>query len=273
MNSGKYDGLQTAEFKKRVTADLEAAGQGSARVEYKLRDWVFSRQRYWGEPIPIYFPVETEGDPRAGAEYRIRYDQPIAVDERELPLRLPELDDYKPGADPAGVLARAEELALLPERRPVVRPRDQHDAPVGGFMLVLPPLHRPETTLRHCVRPTSPNSGFPSTFTLVEPSTRSCIFLYARFWHKVLYDEGVVPTKEPFKKLVHQGMILGEGGQKMSKSRGNVVNPDDIVAEFGADAMRIYEMFIGPARGDEALEHQLDCRRASLPRSRVHTRT
>ncbi|MEM9731718.1 MAG: leucine--tRNA ligase, partial [Myxococcota bacterium] len=107
VNSGKYDGLETSAFKTQVTADLEAAGQGAARVEYKLRDWIFSRQRYWGEPIPICFPVDTDGDPRAGAEFAIRYDEPIAVDESELPLRLPELEDYQPGDDPAGVLARA----------------------------------------------------------------------------------------------------------------------------------------------------------------------
>jgi leucyl-tRNA synthetase len=245
VNSGKYDGLQTAEFKKRVTADLEAAGQGSARVEYKLRDWVFSRQRYWGEPIPIYFPVETEGDPRAGAEYTIRYDQPIAVDERELPLRLPELDDYKPGADPAGVLARAESWRFF-QKDGQWFARETNTMPqwAGSCWYYLRFID-PDNAEALC-SPDLAKQWLPVDLYVGGAEHAVLHLLYARFWHKVLYDEGVVPTKEPFKKLVHQGMILGEGGQKMSKSRGNVVNPDDIVAEFGADAMRIYEMFMGP---------------------------
>ncbi|MBW1756356.1 MAG: leucine--tRNA ligase [Deltaproteobacteria bacterium] len=245
VNSGKYDGLQTAEFKKRVTADLEAAGQGSARVEYKLRDWVFSRQRYWGEPIPIYFPVETEGDPRAGADYTIRYDQPIAVDERELPLRLPELDDYKPGADPAGVLARAEGWRFF-QKNGQWFARETNTMPqwAGSCWYYLRFID-PDNAEALC-SPDLAKQWLPVDLYVGGAEHAVLHLLYARFWHKVLYDEGVVPTKEPFKKLVHQGMILGEGGQKMSKSRGNVVNPDDIVAEFGADAMRIYEMFMGP---------------------------
>src|SRR5690606_8590510 len=107
VNSGKYDGLTTAAFKEKITADLEAAGKGKRRVETKLRDWVFSRQRYWGEPIPIYFPVECEGDPRKGDAFTIDYGTPLAVPRDELPLKLPELDDFRPGEDPQGVLARA----------------------------------------------------------------------------------------------------------------------------------------------------------------------
>jgi leucyl-tRNA synthetase len=245
VNSGKYDGLQTAEFKKRVAADLEAAGQGRARVEYKLRDWVFSRQRYWGEPIPIYFPVETDGDPRAGADYTIRYDQPIAVDESELPLRLPELEDYKPGADPAGVLARARDWRFFQKDRQWFA-RETNTMPqwAGSCWYYLRFID-PDNAEALC-SPDLAKQWLPVDLYVGGAEHAVLHLLYARFWHKVLYDEGAVPTKEPFKKLVHQGMILGEGGQKMSKSRGNVVNPDDIVSEFGADSMRIYEMFMGP---------------------------
>jgi leucyl-tRNA synthetase len=245
VNSGKYDGLQTAEFKKRVTADLEAAGKGLARVEYKLRDWVFSRQRYWGEPIPIYFPVETNGDPRAGAEYTIQHDQPIAVDQSELPLRLPELEDYKPGADPAGVLARAQDWRFF-EKDGQWFARETNTMPqwAGSCWYYLRFID-PDNTEALCSAKLA-KRWLPVDLYVGGAEHAVLHLLYARFWHKVLYDEGAVPTKEPFKKLVHQGMILGEGGQKMSKSRGNVVNPDDIVAEFGADSMRIYEMFMGP---------------------------
>ena len=245
VNSGKYDGLETPEFKQRVTADLEAAGHGTARVEYKLRDWNFSRQRYWGEPIPIYFPVETDGDPRAGADFRIRYDQPMAIDEAELPLRLPELDDYKPGEDPAGVLARARDWRFF-QKDGAWFARETNTMPQWAgscwyYLRFIDPNNSEALCSRELAKAWLPVDLY------VGGAEHAVLHLsYARFWHKVLYDAGVVPTKEPFKKLVHQGMILGEDGQKMSKSRGNVVNPDDIVREFGADAMRIYEMFMGP---------------------------
>ena len=245
VNSGKYDGLATAEFKKRVTGDLESSGQGRARVEYKLRDWNFSRQRYWGEPIPIYFPVETPGDPRAGADFTIRYDEPIAVDESELPLRLPELDDYKPGEDPAGVLARATDWRFF-QKDGQWFARETNTMPqwAGSCWYYLRFID-PHNAEELC-SPALAKEWLPVDLYVGGAEHAVLHLLYARFWHKVLYDAGAVPTKEPFKKLVHQGMILGEGGQKMSKSRGNVVNPDDIVDEFGADSMRIYEMFMGP---------------------------
>ena len=245
VNSGQYDGLRTAEFKKRVTADLEAAGKGAARVEYKLRDWIFSRQRYWGEPIPIYFPVETDGDPRAGAEFVVRYDQPIALDEADLPLELPELENYEPGDDPAGVLARATDWRFF-EREGRWYARETNTMPQWAgscwyYLRFLDP-HNDDALCSSAAA----QRWLPVDLYVGGAEHAVLHLLYARFWHKVLYDAGVVPVKEPFAKLVHQGMILGEGGQKMSKSRGNVVNPDDIVREFGADAMRVYEMFMGP---------------------------
>jgi leucyl-tRNA synthetase len=245
VNSGKYDGLVTADFKKRVTEDLHTAGKGTARVEYKLRDWVFSRQRYWGEPIPIYFPVETDGDPRAGAEFTIRYDQPIAVEESELPLQLPDLEDYKPGEDPAGVLARAADWRFF-ERDGRWYARETNTMPQWAgscwyYLRFLDPNNADALCSQEAAK-----RWLPVDLYVGGAEHAVLHLLYARFWHKVLYDAGVVSVKEPFAKLVHQGMILGEGGQKMSKSRGNVVNPDDIVDQFGADAMRVYEMFMGP---------------------------
>ncbi len=245
VNSGKYEGLETTDFKKRVTEDLEAAGKGTARVEYKLRDWIFSRQRYWGEPIPIYFPVETKGDPRAGVEFTICYDQPIAVEESDLPLQLPELEDYEPGDDPAGVLARAVDWRFF-ERDGRWYARETNTMPqwAGSCWYYLRFLD-PSNADALC-SPKAAKRWLPVDLYVGGAEHAVLHLLYARFWHKVLYDAGVVPVKEPFAKLIHQGMILGEGGQKMSKSRGNVVNPDDIVGEFGADAMRVYEMFMGP---------------------------
>jgi len=245
VNSGKYDGLSTAEFKARITKDLEEAGKGRARVEYKLRDWIFSRQRYWGEPIPIYFPVDTDGDPRVGAEFAIRYDEPMAVDASELPLRLPELDDYKPGKDPAGVLARAADWRFFQkDGRWYARETNTMPQWAGScwyYLRFIDPRNETEICARKLAE-----RWLPVDLYVGGAEHAVLHLLYARFWHKVLFDAGVVPTNEPFKKLVHQGMILGEGGQKMSKSRGNVVNPDDIVDAFGADSMRVYEMFMGP---------------------------
>ncbi len=245
LNSGKYDGLSTAEFKARITKDLEEAGKGRARVEYKLRDWIFSRQRYWGEPIPIYFPVDTDGDPREGAEFSIRYDEPMAVAASELPLRLPELDDYKPGKDPAGVLARAADWRFFrKDGRWYARETNTMPQWAGScwyYLRFVDPRNENEICSRELAE-----RWLPVDLYVGGAEHAVLHLLYARFWHKVLFDAGVVPTNEPFKKLVHQGMILGEGGQKMSKSRGNVVNPDDIVDAFGADSMRVYEMFMGP---------------------------
>ena len=245
VNSGAYDGLATAEFKTRITEDLEKQGKGKARVEYKLRDWIFSRQRYWGEPIPIYFPVDTDGDPRQGAAYTIRHDEPIAVDKSELPLRLPELEDYKPGEDPAGVLARAEDWRFF-QKEGQWYARETNTMPqwAGSCWYYLRFID-PRNEEAICA-PELAERWLPVDLYVGGAEHAVLHLLYARFWHKVLYDAGVVPTKEPFKKLVHQGMILGEGGQKMSKSRGNVVNPDDIVRDFGTDSMRVYEMFMGP---------------------------
>jgi leucyl-tRNA synthetase len=240
------DGTLTSEVKKLVVAHLAAQGAGKARVTYRLRDWVFSRQRYWGEPIPIYFPVETDGDPRvAGATYTIRYDKPIAVEESELPLKLPELDDYKPGKDPAGPLARDKNWRFF-QKDGAWYARETNTMPQWAgscwyYLRFVDPKN--ETAL---IGKEAYAAWMPVDLYVGGAEHAVLHLLYARFWHKVLFDIGVVADPEPFHKLVHQGIILGENNEKMAKSRGNVVNPDDIVRSHGADALRLYEMFMGP---------------------------
>ena len=244
-DDGTTAGMTSAEARKKYTADLAAKGQASAKITYKLRDWVFSRQRYWGEPIPIYFPVETNGDPRKGAEYNVRYDQPIAVEERELPLMLPELSDYKPGTDPAGPLARAPDWRFF-QRDGKWFARETNTMPQWAgscwyYLRFLDPTNEREPFSKEA------ETAWMPVDLYVGGGEHSVLhLLYARFWHEALFDLGIVKDPEPFMKLVHQGMILGEDGQKMSKARGNVINPDDVVKAHGADALRCYEMFMGP---------------------------
>ena len=315
VNSGEFDGLPFAEAKRAIIAKLEGLGRGSSKITYKLRDWVFSRQRYWGEPIPIYFPVELAeagGDPRKGDAHTVRFDQPIAVDESELPLRLPELQDYRPGNDPAGPLARAVDWRFF-QKDGKWFARETNTMPQWAgscwyYLRFIDP--------RNDVEPWSEKAyddWMPVDLYVGGAEHAVLHLLYARFWHKVLFDIGKVKHPEPFMKLVHQGMILGEientayrdketgdfvsaelakanAGEpaflhaltgrgleatrvadeqvekkgahlmlkgypevritalahKMSKSRGNVVNPDDIVKAHGADVLRLYEMFMGP---------------------------
>jgi len=240
------DGTPAPETRRIITEWLAAHGAGAAKVTYRLRDWVFSRQRYWGEPIPIYFPVECQGDPRVkGAVYTIRHDQPIAVDESELPLLLPELEDFRPGNDPAGPLARVPEWRFF-ERDGKWFARETNTMPQWAgscwyYLRYLDPKRADEAWSSDAYAAWMPVDLY------VGGSEHAVLhLLYARFWHKVLYDLGKVTDPEPFQKLVHQGMILGENNEKMSKARGNVVNPDDVVRDYGADALRLYEMFMGP---------------------------
>ncbi|WP_394820471.1 leucine--tRNA ligase [Pendulispora albinea] len=308
------DGTPSEDVRRMVTEWLAANGKGSARVTYRLRDWVFSRQRYWGEPIPIYFPVETSGNPREpGALYTIRYDQPIAVEESELPLRLPELEDFRPGNDPLGPLARIPEWRFF-QRDGKWYARETNTMPQwAGSCWYYLRFPDPKNTER-IFSQEAYDAWMPVDLYIGGAEHAVLHLLYARFWHKVLYDIGLVKHSEPFTRLVHQGIILGTsyryytskadptqvhpGGaaivkdedtgeihlgsktgdileerwatendvqvkdgrtvhktldvevtlvaEKMSKARGNVVNPDDIVREHGADALRLYEMFMGP---------------------------
>ncbi len=241
-------GASSEEARAGVTAWLGAKGQGSARVTYKLRDWVFSRQRYWGEPIPIYFPVtvlEAGGDPRKGAQCTIHYEQPIAVPDSELPLRLPDLEDFKPAGDPHGPLARVPEWRFF-QKDGGWFARETNTMPqwAGSCWYYLRFLDPKNTTAAFSKE--AYDAWMPVDLYVGGNEHAVLHLLYARFWHKVLFDIGIVSHAEPFKKLVHQGIILGEDGQKMSKARGNVVNPDDVVNMSGADALRLYEMFMGP---------------------------
>jgi leucyl-tRNA synthetase len=245
VNQGERSGKPAPVVRREVSAWLQEHGKGGSKVTYKLRDWVFSRQRYWGEPIPIYFPVETAGDPRTGAEYKIRYDQPIAVAESELPLRLPDLEDFKPGSDPAGSLARAKDWRFFQkDEKWFARETNTMPQWAGScwyYLRFLDPTNEKQGWSQEAY-----DAWMPVDLYVGGGEHAVLHLLYARFWHKVLFDIGAVKHDEPFTKLVHQGMILGENNEKMSKSRGNVVNPDDVVRTHGADALRMYEMFMGP---------------------------
>jgi leucyl-tRNA synthetase len=245
VRSGGFDGLRAHEFKQKIIAHLEAKGIGTRKVNYKLRDWVFARQRYWGEPIPIYFPVTTDGDPRNSAAYTIDYTRPMPLADAELPLLLPELEDYQPGNDPQGPLAKALDWRFFQrDGRWFARETNTMPQWAGScwyYLRFLDPKNEREIFSRQAY-----DDWMPVDLYVGGSEHTVLHLLYARFWHKVLYDVGVVTHPEPFLKLVHQGMILGETGEKMSKSRGNVINPDDVVGEHGADALRVYEMFMGP---------------------------
>jgi leucyl-tRNA synthetase len=240
------DGTPSEDVRARITAFLSEKNAGSSRVTYRLRDWVFSRQRYWGEPIPIYFPVACEGDPRKpDAKYTVLFDQPIAVDEADLPLLIPDLEDFRPGDDPAGPLARVPEWRFF-QKDGKWFARETNTMPqwAGSCWYYLRFLD-PENT-KEAFSAEAYAAWMPVDLYVGGSEHAVLHLLYARFWHKVLFDIGVVKDTEPFTKLVHQGMILGEDGQKMSKARGNVINPDAVVALNGADALRLYEMFMGP---------------------------
>ena len=254
MNSGEeFDGLTTAKCKKAISKKLKAIGKGGPQITYKLRDWVFSRQRYWGEPIPIYFPVDfPEGvdpstqDPKEdGCEHTIRYDQAIPVDEADLPLELPVMEDFQPGDDPAGCLARAKDWRYF-EKDGKWFARETNTMPQWAgscwyYFRFIDPKNNEKAFGEQ-----SDKDWMPVDLYVGGAEHAVLHLLYARFWHQVLFDLGYTSHPEPFQKLVHQGMILGTDGEKMSKSRGNVINPDDIVTAQGSDALRLYEMFMGP---------------------------
>jgi leucyl-tRNA synthetase len=231
INSGFLDGLPTAGAKARMIDWLESNTIGKRRIQYKLRDWLFSRQRYWGEPFPI---IWKDGRHQAIAE-------------AELPLLAPPLDDYKPSGTPEPLLSKAREWVELPDGS--VRETNTMPQWAGSCWYYLRYCD-PGNTGRFISKEAEAywSDDKPGMIDLYVGGTEHAVLhlLYARFWHKVLFDLGHVRTPEPFQKLVNQGLILGEDGQKMSKSRGNVVNPDDVVSEYGADALRLYEMFMGP---------------------------
>lgn len=231
VNSGFLDGLEVAEAKKKIIEFLEEKGIGKGKTNFKLRDWVFSRQRYWGEPIPI---VKCE---------KCGY---VPIPESELPLELPEVESYMPTDNGESPLAAMDEWVNTTCPccgGPAKRETDTMPQWAGSswYFLRYTDPHNTEAlasleALKYWLPVDWYNGGMEHT---------TLHLLYSRFWHKFLYDQNVVPTPEPYQKRTSHGMILGENGEKMSKSRGNVVNPDDIVLDYGADTLRTYEMFIG----------------------------
>lgn len=288
IHSGDYDGLSTEEFKAKITAALDAEGVGREAVNYKLRDWLFSRQRFWGEPFPILHELDAQGEPTGIVR---------AVPEEQLPVDLPEIEDYKPHGRPEPPLGKAPDDWLYPTIDGVKYRREINTMPQWAgscwyYLRFIDP-----TNDQQFVSPEKERAWMPVDLYVGGAEHAVLHLLYSRFWHKVLYDRGYVSTAEPFQRLVNQGMILGdieftarqtangdwtndtksddgrsvrltaeqvekkgEGfvlkdnpsikvtsrAEKMSKSRGNVVNPDDIVREYGADSLRVYEMFMGP---------------------------
>jgi leucyl-tRNA synthetase len=236
INSDFLNGLHVDDAKQKMIAHLEAHGLGTRKVNYKLRDWLFSRQRYWGEPFPILHEVDTDGKPTGLMR---------PVPESELPLRLPEMADYKPTGSPEGPLAKAKDWLYVSIEGQRYR-RETNTMPqwAGSCWYYIRYLD-PKNSKSFC-DPAKTKHWLPVDLYVGGAEHAVLHLLYARFWHKVLFDRGHVFCPEPFQRLVNQGMILGENNEKMSKSRGNVVNPDDVVDEYGTDSMRLYEMFMGP---------------------------
>ena len=252
-SSHTFDGLTTNEFKDQITSLLAEMNVGRKAVNYKLRDWLFSRQRFWGEPFPILHELDNDNKPTG----RVR-----AVDEKSLPVDLPHIEDFKPRQSTPLAPREAKHLA---ERDGYTVPLDKapHDwlyPTIDGKRYKRETNTMPQwagscwyylrfldpTNKQAAIDPAIEKAWMPVDLYIGGAEHAVLHLLYARFWHKVLFDRGVVSTPEPFQKLVNQGMILGENGEKMSKSRGNVINPDAIVKEYGADALRLYEMYMGP---------------------------
>lgn len=232
INSGVADGMMIKEAKEAIVNLLVEKGAGRIKVNYKLRDWIFSRQRYWGEPIPVVHEDEDE--------YKIH-----ALDFKDLPLVLPELDDYTPAGDGKPPLSKAKEWLNV----------DWNGIPCHRETNTMPQWAGSCWYYARYIDPTNENEiGDPKLLEhwlpvdLYVGGAEHAVLhlLYARFWHRFLYDMGIFKCPEPFKKLRHQGIILGADGEKMSKSRGNTVSPDEVINEYGADALRLYELFKGP---------------------------
>jgi len=253
INSGKFDGMSSKEAQDAITKFVK----GDKKVQYKLRDWVFSRQRYWGEPIPLIFCQHCAKEAERLRSQKSKSAQfskgellnPgwIAVDEKNLPVELPNINEYRTNKEGDSPLASVKEWVKTTCPKcggPAKRETDTMPQWAGSswyYLRYTDPHNDKELAGKKALKYWTPvdwyNGGMEHT---------TLHLLYSRFWHKFLYDIGVVPTPEPYTRRTSHGLILGKGGEKMSKSRGNVVNPDDMVSEFGADAFRLYEMFMGP---------------------------
>ena len=231
VNSGFLDGLYIEDAKEKILNWLEKENKGERAIQYKLRDWLFSRQRYWGEPIPIVHKGE----------------ETVAIDENELPLELPEVDKYEPSGTGESPLANIKEwVEIKDSNNEIIALRETNTMPQWAgscwyYLRFIDPKND-----KMAWDNDKENYWMPVDLYIGGAEHAVLHLLYSRFWHHVLYDLGLVSTKEPFKKLFNQGMILGSDGTKMSKSRGNVINPDETVDIYGSDSLRIYEMFMGP---------------------------
>jgi leucyl-tRNA synthetase len=233
VNSGPLEGLRTPEAKRKMITWLEEQNSGKGTITYKLRDWLFSRQRYWGEPFPIIWEDGTH--------------RPL--DSSELPVEPPAMDDFKPTGTAEPPLSKAVDWVRYSETaRRELNTMPQWAGSCWYYLRFCDPKNPERFISKEAEQYWMGGTGTPGGVDLYVGGTEHAVLhlLYARFWHKVLFDLGHLTTPEPFQRLVNQGMILGDDGQKMSKSRGNVVNPDAVVAECGADALRLYEMFMGP---------------------------
>lgn len=232
INSGELDGLENEAAITKAIQLLEQKGAGEKKVNYKLRDWLFSRQRYWGEPIPV---IHWEDGTMT------------TVPEEELPLLLPETDEIKPSGTGESPLANIDSFVNVVDKKTGMKGRRETNTMpqwAGSCWYYLRYIDPKNENM--LADPEKLKHWLPVDLYIGGVEHAVLHLLYARFWHKVLYDLAIVPTKEPFQKLFNQGMILGEGNEKMSKSKGNVINPDDIVQSHGADTLRLYEMFMGP---------------------------
>ena len=239
VNSGQFTGKNTSTVKKEIVEWLEDEGFGKFAVNYKLRDWIFSRQRYWGEPIPLVHCNDTG--------------EIVPVPEDQLPVTLPEVESYKPAGTGESPLAREDDWVNCEcpdgSGRPAKRETNTMPQWAGScwyYLRYLDPHNSTEPASKDKI-----DYWMPVDLYVGGAEHAVLHLLYARFWHKVLFDIGVVNTDEPFQRLVNQGTIMGPDGYRMSKSRGNVVNPDEVVKDFGADSLRMYEMFMGPLRQDK----------------------
>ena len=233
VNSGFLDGMATPEAKRIIKEWLEENNRGEGQINYKLRDWLFSRQRYWGEPFPILWK---DG----------RHE---ALEESALPLLAPELEDYNPSGEPEPLLSKATKWVQAPNgKRRETNTMPQWAGSCWYYLRYCDPTNSEQFLSPEARDYWLGGPGNTGGVDLYIGGTEHAVLhlLYARFWHKILNDLGHLNTPEPFQRLVNQGLIMGEDGRKMSKSLGNVINPDDVVAEYGADAFRLYEMFMGP---------------------------
>ncbi len=237
INSGEFDGQSTENVKDKLVAQLAAKGVAKVAVNYKLRDWLFSRQRFWGEPFPVLHEIDDAGQPTGRRRL---------VPDDQLPVRLPQLEDYKPHGKPEPPLGKAGDDWLIVELDGRRYRRETNTMPQWAgscwyFLRYIDP-HNSDAFVDAELE----KAWMPVDLYVGGAEHAVLHLLYSRFWHKVLHDRGYVHGDEPFAKLVNQGMILGDTGEKMSKSRGNVINPDVVVSDYGADSLRLYEMFMGP---------------------------